>query len=558
MLDDPNSRDGESGQDGRRFGRRLADFHSDGLGTPHGLYESEAELLEAALTGQKCVFSDGRPEAPTDGNRVRPGFLRFLALGGDENAPVHEKGVHLSGAFIEGALDLDYADSVKPLALTRCWIDGGISARNAQFVDLTLDGSRCEGAVFDDAKFAGNVLIQNDFLSQGGLRFTGAEIAGDFYMSGAVLTNPAGDALACRRLKVYRGVFLTDGFVANGKVRFSGAEIGGDFHAYGGSFIQPNAAKLIDPNDYPYMDDALTLANATIKGILWLAPWVPPYDQQVDIRGSLNLQGAQVTTLLDHELSWPLRTAETPHGNLPCLIQLDGFVYERLGGPAPIDAGKRKKWLLQQTARGKHGVFRPQPFEQLIKVLRSMGHDHEARRIGLLKESLIHPLNIHATSAWSRPFALLTDHLYGFFTGYGYRPHRLAVTILLMWISSAWFFSIAERQGAFAPREAEIWTNERLMTACGTERWTACSDVFDLIPFNAASYAADTIIPIIDLQQRSSWTPMLKKIEITIPYFGQKTLPSGTLLVVTWCVNIFGALAVILLGAIASGLVKKD
>ena len=127
-----------------------------------------------------------------------------------------------------------------------------------------------------------------------------------------------------------------------------------------------------------------------------------------------------------------------------------------------------------------------------------------------------------------------------------------------MWFASAWFFSIAERQGAFAPRDPQVWTDSRLIKACGKERWTACSEVFDIIPFNAASYAADTIIPIIDLQQRSAWAPMLKTIDITIPYIGRKTLPSGTLLVVTWCVNIFGALAVILLGAIASGLIKKD
>ena len=34
--------------------------------------------------------------------------------------------------------------------------------------------------------------------------------------------------------------------------------------------------------------------------------------------------------------------------------------------------------------------FRPQPFEQLIKVLREMGHDADARQIAMLKHSFLH------------------------------------------------------------------------------------------------------------------------------------------------------------------------
>jgi hypothetical protein len=34
-------------------------------------------------------------------NRVRADFLRFLMLGGDKDAPIHEKGVQLQGAWME-------------------------------------------------------------------------------------------------------------------------------------------------------------------------------------------------------------------------------------------------------------------------------------------------------------------------------------------------------------------------------------------------------------------------------------------------------------------------
>ncbi len=536
----------------------ISDFKTSSAGTASGLHPAEEKLLDAARTGTRCLLAGTRPSEKGGDNFIRSAFLRFLALGGSEDAVVHEKGVQVEGAFIDDRIDLDYAGHIKPLRLTKCWIDGRFSARNAHFIDLTLDGTRCQGGDFDDAQFAGTVSMRDGFLSEGGLRFTGANIQGDLDLYGAILKNPGVDALACRRVHVRRSVYLTGGFVAIGRVRFSGAEIGGDFNAYGGRFVHLKASSLPEARSKPRAGHALSITNAVIDGVLWLSPWQPPFDQHVRIEGSLDLQGTRVATLADHQDSWPVRSIQTPQGVLPCVVQLDGFIYERLGASAPIDADLRRRWLLQQEPRRRSGAFRPQPFEQLIKVLRSMGHDHEARQIGLLKESLTRPMNIRATSPLSRPFAIMTDHLYGFFSGYGYRPHRLFFTIFLMWSLSAWFFSVAERQGGFAPRDAEIWTNDELIKKCADERWTACADVFNLIPFNAASYAADTIIPVIDLQQRSNWAPMLKTIDVSVPYVGRRTLPAGTLHVVAWCVNIFGALAVILLGAIASGLIKKD
>ena len=212
MQDHHDSDDAEPKGNGRRLGRTLTDFYIDGLAGPFGLHPAEVKLLEASLAGEECVLSEERPESPTEDNRVRSAFLRFLVLGGDETAPVHEKGIRLKGAFIDDAIDLDYTDGVRPLCLMQCWIDGPLLARNSHFVDLVLDGSRCQGATFDDTKFDGNVSFRDRFLSDGSMRLRGAEIGGDLDMLGATLNNPDGDALACRRLKVHRSVFLTQGF----------------------------------------------------------------------------------------------------------------------------------------------------------------------------------------------------------------------------------------------------------------------------------------------------------------------------------------------------------
>jgi hypothetical protein len=87
--------------------------------------------------------------------------------------------------------------------------------------------------------------------------------------------------------------------------------------------------------------------------------------------GEVRLVNGRVRQLSDDEASWP-----TP-GNL----QLDGFVYTAIvAGPA--DAATRLRWLARQPPRS----FRPQPYEQLAKVLRESGHEDDAIRVLIAKE----------------------------------------------------------------------------------------------------------------------------------------------------------------------------
>jgi hypothetical protein len=557
MLDTPSSENGTDTDSMRPPGRKLADFLIRQRPSS-SLPPAEGKLLDAAISGQPCEIADTRPDEVTDENRVRADFIRFLVLGADEEIVVHENGVQLRGAYIDGPLDLDYVHCNDPLRLEKCQFEKGVTGRGARFNALTLNGSQCERANFDDAEISASVAAKH-FHCNGPLRLTGARIGGDLDFEGAQLTNPDGDALACRRLKVGRSVFLTNGFVAKGRVRFSGAEIGGDFGCFGGDFIQRKAALQSDPMDKPRAEYALSLTNATIDGVLWLGPWTPPdYDKQAKIEGSLNLQGAHAVTLADHEDSWPVATIETADGEkLPCVISLDGFTYKRLATRAPTDAAKRRHWLLRQRPRRGTGGFRPQPFEQLISVLRDMGFEQDARRIGLLKEQILQAIRLQRASFGARLFVAFIGFFWGGFCGYGYRPHRLFVALFALWAMSSLFFYAAEQGGGFAPRDPEIWARNEIADICAA-RWTTCEKVANLQPFNAVTYAADTIFPIIDLQQRSTWAPILTSLKMKVPYFGERTLPAGMLYVVTWVVNLLGAIAVILLGAIMSGLVKRD
>ena len=287
-------------------------------------------------------------------------------------------------------------------------------------------------------------------------------------------------------------------------------------------------------------------------------PWSDRVGDQVEIAGSLNLQGTRATTFVDHKQSWPPLSIESDEGRLSCIIQLNGFTYERLGTGAPTDAVTREEWLLQQLPNRRGDDFHPQPFEQLMRVLRGMGYEQDARRIGLLKESLMQKIRVRRASVWSRPFMLLTGYAWGTLAGYGYRSHRLFVFLLLLWLSCTWFFNLAEKQGLFAPADAQVWTNQDIARECERTRWTVCDRVARYITFNATIYAADVIFPIIDLQQQAQWIPLLKTLIIDVPWIGRLYLPPGSVHIVIWLATIIGTASVVLLGAILTGLLKRD
>ena len=82
--------------------------------------------------------------------------------------------------------------------------------------------------------------------------------------------------------------------------------------------------------------------------------------------------------------------------------------------------------------------------------------------------------------------------------------------------------------------------------------------VGEIIAFNPFTYSADMLLPAIDLGQRSAWTPMWREIEVALPGERKVTLPAGTLRAAAWLENILGVAGVILIGAILSGIVKRD
>lgn len=579
--------------------------------------------------GEVAIIGDGkRPETQTEDNTIRPGLIRFLALGGDGNAPIHEQGVQVEGAWIDGDLDLGACICATPLGLNKSKLNGDVLIRDARLTTLSLQGSQvgrlnasslhttgslflnagfkatsevhlagaqiggslecskgafepedgvalsfdgalikgsvvlcdgfkatgtvrflgtqiggalqCDNGAFepeggyalacDRAMIKGSVFLRDGFKATGTVRLLGVQIGGNLDCNNGVFEPKDGDALACDRAVIKRNVFLRDGFKATGAVSLIGAQIGGDLICINGSF---------ESKKY----DALALDNASIAGSLMLR-------NVAAISGGLNLTGCHVRHMVDDARSWSLA---------PSVI-LDGFHYDRIIA-GPTDAGSRVTWLRHAKPKKFQSEFWPQPWEQLIKVLREMGHDHEARDVAIAKQEAMREAGKFRDAAW------LLHWLYGALAGYGYRPLRSVLAMLVACFICGVIYQGAGDFGLMAPTSPIIHADPKLQGICGMEsltretQWTICKAMpQEYTTFSPYLYSLDVILPFVDLQQEKDWAPVVTRDDGSwIKYSGSDWIwPGAFVRFVMWFEILFGWAMSLLLVAVLGNLVKKD
>lgn len=202
------------------LGRALTDFEP--------LRPGELHLLNACKKGEIAKLGDETPESSTDEKSVRAAFVRFLLLGGDEHAPVHERGVRLRGAFVEGSLDLRGCRIPANVTLTHSRFNGQISALDAQVDGLfSLHGSYLtRGLTADRMRCTAGMFLRKGFKTNGEVKLLGVQIGGNLDCSGGLFEVNEGDALSADGADIGGALYLGDGFKATGQVRLTGARIG--------------------------------------------------------------------------------------------------------------------------------------------------------------------------------------------------------------------------------------------------------------------------------------------------------------------------------------------
>lgn len=665
-------------------GRTLAEFEKLG--------PAEERLLHAVKVAEPAEIADKRPKKKTPDNTVRASFIRFLALGGDCSAPVHEHGIDLEGAYITGSLNLEGCQIKGGLRLRRCTLPSTLRFSDSAFCGLLdLSGSRvrrfqgdrlksessvflrksftstgeisfvgariggnfdCSDSVFqnhdDDALYADNIVVVGDvflrgtFKATGSVRLLGANIQGDLDCTGGIFQNQDGDALSFARAEIGGNVFMADKFRATGEVSLIGAKIHGDLNCSGGTFqnqdqnaITANRVEVGGSVEMGYKfkatgrvvlhgahitdswrcsggtfqnqnktaisasrlevggnlyvnDESVTVGRvnfraADIKGDLsFVDGYFSNDDDAIFLQGAkisgalmmyratiangiIDLTAAKIGRLIDDEHSW--------RGG----VHLNGFIYGSIGGKAPTDARMRIGWLDQQAKahsgmEGDGSEFRPQPWQQLRKVLREMGHYEAARQIGIefetrkrrcglvggTREELPGWLPAWWWLTWLWPFyrgvyRITAKRLhwgYGFIVDYGYRPLKLVFWALLIWgVCASWFFFAARYEGVFVPREAAIY-QKKYEAVCGPPnhvRWTDCKAIQkEYSLFYPAVYSLNVLLPVGNLGQEKAWRPMTTE------------LPGIITQVAVWFETLFGWGASLILVAVVSGLAKRD
>lgn len=577
----------------RAVGRSLSDFKN--------LTWAEKKLIACARRGKNCRLGKFAPDEPTRANAVRPELIGFLALGGDDEAPVHEKGVMLSGAYVgaeksgnpQRSLDLEGAKLSESIWLVGCQFDAPIILRDTEGRNIGLDqsvfpgiegdrlilsgglslrrvrssgcvklhGARignnldCSGGRFEEVdgrtlscdavEVKNGVYLGKGFHATGAVRLPGARIGGNLECSGGRFENNGGNALICHAAEIKGGVFLRDGFHSTGAVFLVDARIGGKMECDGGRF--ENAGGF-----------ALTCEGAEIGGALL-------FRAGASVTGILSLAHAKVATLADEINCWPEDA-----------LELDGFRYDRIAASAPLDAKKRISWLKKQHPMLlRSETFALQPWIQLAKVLREQGHFRDASDVDIAREDHLRSDGLVgdclALSKWMREWRRIgadVPHegilirlgnliewslhwIYGFFSGYGHRPMRIVYATFCFWLAFAGFYDIAASRGHFAPPNPAI-AKALPENACrypAPVNWTQCEALRAVYPrFSPWAYSLDLILPVVHLGQSNMWAPISDSNWFSLSAWTQRFV---------WFEEIFGWIAALTLGGIATGLVKR-
>ncbi len=470
-----------------------------------GLSRREVELLEKCLDGRAMGYAT----VESGDIVVRSDLLRWICTDGRIASAIGRRGLELERARITGGLDLDYCAVGFPVDFRQCSFEGTISLNYAELRSLTFSGGRADGFSAQAARIKGDLFLSNGFTVRGETKLTASDISGNLVCTGGSFDGNGAKAFNGNRMTVGGSVYLDQGFGARGEVQLIDAQIGGNLSCSGARILNKDHDALsgdrtvIDGSVYFRdkfsTDGMIRFPGARIKGQLSFEGsifltggrsglfaqnlrveeaffW---RDLSITPETEIDLSHAYVGQLCDDSAGWP-----APGGLL-----LDGFEYKSIADVSPHDASSRSDWLRRQPDNS----FRPQPFEQLAAVLRREGHEDEARTILIEKQRS--RIELGNLSAWSAAW----NRLLGVTLGFGYKPQRVLIFIVLFLILGTVLFGAGYSNDVMAPVKERVFMDPAYLLD---------REIPEPYPvFNAFMYSLDSFLPIVDLHQESFWLP---------------------------------------------------
>lgn len=484
---------------------------------PNSIILTAAETRGISLRGSACggVIADGA--SISSGVFLDQGFSATGAvclLGAQIGGQLSCRGATLAsaegpaltadGASITYGVFLDEGFSAMgEVSLLGAQIGGQLNCRGATLVNatgpaLSADQASITGGVFLDEGFLGE-----GFKATGAVRLLGAQIGGQLSFSGATLVNPEGHALSAGGASITGDVYLDEGFNATGEVCLLGAKIGGQLICRG--------ATLANAEGY-----ALNADGASITGGVFL-------DDGFNATGTVSFVNARAGVLVDSKADWPTE------------MRIDGFHYDALhsDGRGWRDRGE---WLSRQVEPS------PGPYRQLAAVYRESGDDVDARKILMERHSAL--IRRDRPDLWRPHYPGWTTRTWrrflGVTIGHGYEPWRALFFLLPILVVMAAWYARADGQNLLVP-------NGQVKEVTSSQ----CTNAYPCVPL---VYAADTLIPVVDLGQRSKWTP-----DVTARGPSRYFFDDGRwLATATWVANVLGWIFATLIIAGFSNIIRKE
>ena len=440
--------------------------------------EGMVSLASADIGGQlSCTGGSFQNKRGVALNAQNIRVASDVFLGGGFNA---EGEVRLSGADIGGQFDCA----------------GG-----------SFQNERGDALNAQNIKVASEVFLRDKFNAVGAVSLSGADIGGQLNCTGGSFQNERGDALNAQGIKVAEDVFLGGGFNAEGEVRLSSADIGGQLACAGGSFQNEGGNALVTQN-IKVTEDVFLCDEFRAVGVVSLAG--TEVGQDLILRKCefthLSLAGANVSGEFQDDAD----VYEDDKGN-DIVLNIDGFRYQRLNAVK----GRVKDRLKWVGLMSQGDEFRPQPYEQLMKVYREMGHMNWARMVGFALEKKRHK-QLGLNREYKR-FPLLGCGWWLWYwvlrgtIGYGYKPFGyLTFWLILLVVGGLTLFSgILPCPDSYrtesapchcmAPSDAEVLLSED---------WKIDGKIPKDYPnFNFVYYAVEAALPVLPLGQTENWHP---------------------------------------------------
>ncbi|MFD8231115.1 hypothetical protein ACFV20_04360 [Streptomyces sp. NPDC059696] len=383
----------------------------------------------------------------------------------------------------------------------------------------------CSGAMFNGGFNASRMILNGDASFDvnadqgnhpvrcraiGPSAFINASIGGVLDCRGAYF----GSELDARRATVNGGVHLglwvstdrTIRFTASGLVQLMHMRVDGELDCEGGHFSEREVALCADGavisrsawlsprNGYPfqaagavdfencqignsfYCTGAFMGEETSLTAVKMRVSHVFEWNPGVKTSGALQLDGATVGLLQDAEARWPSK------GKLHLL----GFSYDGFSGSSPSGAKERCRWLAKQ------GSFYAQTYDQLARMYGRTGHDTEARKVLIRKE----------TVRWLRGkmgiFGKFRSWLLALTVGYGYLPVLAAVWLTFFYLGGVALFSINDK-GMLPTRPQLVGSSSQKPSP------SHCTNKYPC--FNPWAYALDVVVPLVDVHQAEYWQP---------------------------------------------------